>query len=385
MGTRKIYPACSINAMANGGTGPLVPYRKDFINLESLDISVEHPGWRRKGGDQGGPFLQTSVRHEISPGSINHGTYQGPYVVDTSLGNSAYGFPGVFTDAQLATIGTTAIARSIPTNPSSQLATALGEVAKDGIPHVIGSTAFKNQVHTAKKAGDEYLNYEFGWLPLVSDIRKFAHAVKHRHTIMKSYIKGSDKRIRRSYDYPRPFNGFYPLQSSFNSISYINTTSALVGDTHVTDTADWHQWFSGAFRYHIPLSVSNGDKMAYWNAEATKILGLELTPEVVWNLAPWSWAVDWFTNTGDIMHNISRLGKDGLVLEYGYMMDNSYSERSITFTPIPSLNASSSYYKRRQETKKRIPATPYGFGFHFDGLSNTQKAVIAALGLSRAF
>jgi hypothetical protein len=386
MGKRRTYIVASINAMGNGGTGPLVPVRKDFVNIENIDISVGHPGWRWGGGDRGGPFLQTSLRYEISPGHINHTTYVGPYVVDGSLGDPPYwSTAGPTPNSSLFGMGATAISRCMPTNPAFDMSTAIGEVTNDGLPHVIGSSAFKSQVRTAKKAGDEYLNYEFGWLPLVSDLRKFAHAVKHRHEIMQSFIKGSDRKIRRGYEIPRTPEGYYPKSSSFNSIYYINTTSQLIGTTHVTDSADSHQWFKGAFRYHVPVSVSHGNKAAYWYAESKKILGLELTPEVVWNLAPWSWAIDWFTNTGDVMHNISRLGKDGLVLEYGYIMCNNFVERSIAFEPIPSLNASNSFYRRRSESKQRIPATPYGFNLSYGGLSSTQQAVITALGLSRAF
>lgn len=385
MGKVRISKVATIKAMANGGAGPLTPLVKDYFSVFDLGISVEHPGWRNKGGDQGGPFQQVSTKQIVSPGNCDHGTYKGNYVVTTSLGESPFGFPGFTSQGDLNTYGATAISRCIPTNPAFSMSTAIGELSRDGLPQVIGSTAFKNQVHTAKKAGDEYLNYEFGWLPLVSDLRKFAHAVKHRDSIMAAHIKGSDKLIRRGYDLPRPFNGFFPLQRSFNSISYINTTSALSGGTNVTDRADLRYWFKGAFRYHVPLSVTHREKAAYWKAEASKILGLELTPEVVWNLAPWSWAADWFTNTGDVMKNISRLGKDGLVLEYGYLMANSFTERTIVFTPNPSINASGSYYQVRQESKQRVPATPYGFGLNYAGLSNTQKAVIAALGLSRAF
>jgi len=36
------------------------------------------------------------------------------------------------------------------------------------------------------------------------------------------------------------------------------------------------------------------------------------------------------------------------------------------------------------ETKRRIPATPYGFGLKWDEFSSRQKAIIAALGISRS-
>jgi hypothetical protein len=33
--------------------------------------------------------------------------------------------------------------------------------------------------------------------------------------------------------------------------------------------------------------------------------------------------------------------------------------------------------------KQRLPATPFGFGLTFDGLSTKQKAILTALGITR--
>jgi hypothetical protein len=276
--------------------------------------------------------------------------------------------------------GTTAIARTLPTNPAAQMSTAFGELAKDGLPHVIGSTAFKEQVRTARKAGDEYLNYQFGWLPLVSDLRKFAHAVKHRDDIMQGYVKYSRKQIRRRYAFPAD-EGERSGQVGHALFAISSGHSCLA---KYTDTYKREVWFSGAYKYYVPSY--DEDKFGYYRAQATKILGLELTPEVVWNLAPWSWAIDWFTNTGDVLHNISRLGKDGLVMRYGYVMARYLSTREVIAEGTGTYTRGfASYYKVSNVNMTRMPATPYGFGLTFNGLSNTQKAIIAALGLTRAF
>jgi hypothetical protein len=122
------------------------------------------------------------------------------------------------------------------------------------------------------------------------------------------------------------------------------------------------------------------DKFQDWMSMTDHLLGVKVTPETVWNIAPWSWAADWFANTGDIMTNISNLGKDGLVMQYGYSMMERVlrSESKARFDGILT--------KRTQETvhKRRMPATPYGFGVNLSTLSPKQVAIIAALGLSRS-
>lgn len=349
-----------------------------YVNQFDRLISTEHPGWRSQ-SDGGGPFLLISTKHECSPGTINKPTLIGNIVVPSVVTQPAYTAPVNPGNSYGNTKGATAISRVLPTNPAAQLSTALGELTKDGLPSVIGSTAFKEQVRLAKKAGDEYLNYEFGWLPLVSDLRKFAHAVKHRHEIMHGYLKYSDKQIRRRYDFPP--SGAAP--TSLTTTGYLDAQFGLPVTVAMTNTNLVEEWFSGSFRYHIPTPQM--DKWGYYRAEASKILGLELTPEVVWNLAPWSWAVDWFTNTGDVLHNISRLGSDGLVMRYGYQMYRNTSTREYNSTGTGVTAGFSSHYKKTESVKIRWRASPYGFGLTWGALSSAQQAVIVALGLSRAF
>lgn len=357
-----------------------------FMDTSEILISQEHPSWRRK-SDGGGPFLMVQTKNEVAPGFLNNTLHRGPYVGTAFLGeggqSGAFAIPTIMSDSAMFAKGTTAIARSLPTNPAAQLSTALGELGKDGLPSIIGSTAFKQQVSTAKKAGNEYLNYEFGWLPLVSDLKKFAHAVKHRDEIMHGYLKYSDKQIRRSYDFPSTEG-----TASYSGNGSIDLNTSMYTRADLVYSYKSREWFSGAFRYHVPTPVGFAGKVAYYKAEASKILGLELTPEVVWNLAPWSWAADWFANTGDVIHNISRLGKDGLVMRYGYQMRYAEASREILYFPrsdYPLTAGFNSRWKKTNSISQRVRATPYGFGLTFNGLNNTQKAVVAALGLSRAF
>jgi hypothetical protein len=117
-----------------------------------------------------------------------------------------------------------------------------------------------------------------------------------------------------------------------------------------------------------------------------EILGLDLTPSTLWNLAPWTWAVDWFSNAGDVISNMSDWQDDGLVLRYGYMMEHSRATYAYTFEGPTGLNGS----LRPQpvvyvsESKRRVKATPFGFGLTWGGLTPIQLAIAAALGISKS-
>jgi hypothetical protein len=120
---------------------------------------------------------------------------------------------------------------------------------------------------------------------------------------------------------------------------------------------------------------------------ASHLLGIELTPETLWNLAPWSWAVDWFSNTGDVVSNLTSWSSDGLVMHYGYMMEHSIVTRNYYSRGSRFLFANGSSAPDLRfvtETKQRVRANPFGFNATWSGLSPVQTAIAAALGLSRS-
>jgi len=129
--------------------------------------------------------------------------------------------------------------------------------------------------------------------------------------------------------------------------------------------------------------------MARAAAKAGPLLGIELTPEVIWNASPWTWAVDWFSNAGDVVSNVSDWSTDGLVLRHGYIMEHIVTtvqyalDRPTRIKPLGSIFASpvTAYL----ETKRREKATPFGFEIGWNGLSPRQLAIAAALGITRVF
>jgi len=125
--------------------------------------------------------------------------------------------------------------------------------------------------------------------------------------------------------------------------------------------------------------------MSRFGLLAKNVFGLNISPDVLWQLAPWSWAVDWFSNTGDVIQNISQRATDGLVMRYGYLMENTITEDSYTRPVSPFKNGSpSGTITLITESKVRRRANPFGFGVSWSGLSPKQLSIAAALGLSRS-
>jgi hypothetical protein len=355
--------------------------------ISEICVDQVHP-WNPRGratrGDLGGPL-------ELTRSAVTYGatvTLNNSLIVGTV---GAKGYTGWFagsTGSSMVTVpslqawSATAVARSTPTSPVAGLANFLGELRADGLPKIPGAEARATTL-SARAAGSEYLNVEFGWLPFVSDIRKFAWAVKNSKRVIDDYRKGSDKKIRVRYGGQGDSSSVSSSGSGFAVPSIANIpTFVEIDERHETNRK-----FSGAFRYHIPMGNSQYDNLVRYEAYSNKLLGTRITPEVLWNLAPWSWAVDWFTNTGDVIHNISSLGSDGLVLQYGYATDVSRytSDLRARVTSTTAGIPAGTVLSRFDETKyiRRIGATPYGFGLDWDGFSARQIGVLAALGLTR--
>lgn len=380
--------------------------------------SENHPNWNsrvngRFTGDQGGPFLSTkkymrafSEAPITLTGSVDDNrnratywaTYNGPFL-PLHPGTLSNPFPPSLatSDSDLVKRGSEAIARVAPSNPAADLSVFLAETMKDGLPRLIGGT-FKKWLHSPPKQvrkdlAGEYLNYEFGWKPFVSDLLDLGHAVLNRDKIWAQYEKDAGKPVRRSYEFEPQDDtiseifktAVSPWTNPFNS-SLRDQSVPVTGQIVRTQRVQRRQWFSGAFCYTLPpQDGSLRSEIAMNVIQAKKILGASLTPEVVWNLAPWSWAIDWFSNTGDQLKNLSNWIIDGQILLYGYMMEHTIVTHTYTFVGPTTFRSPARPWDLIfvHETKKRIQASPYGFGISWDSLTPRQLAIAASVGVTR--
>nr|QDH91371.1 MAG: hypothetical protein H2RhizoLitter491512_000003 [Leviviridae sp.] len=379
-----------------------------------VTTSEGHP-WRGRSNspsfDVGGPFTSTKRSVEFIGNSYNdietpsrangddvYYHFRGHLMPSNPSGLS---FPGTIdsSDTVLSNKGAVAVSRCSPTNPVANLATFLGELAKDGIPAIPGSRTWEAKALALKNAGDEFLNVVFGWEPLKSDVLDTAKAVSHADSVLKQFERDAGKMVRRAYTFDTVVNDGAPQAIQLNDTPYIGVDSSGIlwnaasilgtGTIWRTNKTVRRMWFSGGFTYHLPTGYVSRKKLKGAALEAKRVFGLDLTPEVLYNLAPWSWALDWITNVGDVIHNITQYIQYGQVMRYGYIMENTIStdiysyqqtgqgDREITRPVLPMMVL-------RTETKKRRGANPFGFGLTWDGLTATQQAIAAALGLSHS-
>lgn len=305
-----------------------------------------------------------------------------------------YGYPepAPSSNWELMAKGTTAIARVKPTNSIADLSVSLAELYREGLPKFPGRSQWESRAQIARGAGSEYLNTQFGWLPLVSEIKNLATVVRDGDKIWRQYVRDSGRLVRRRYEFPdvisssilKEESGVFPYPSPS---SYFFENNSAGGELTVMRHKRQRTWFSGAFTYYLPKEEEGiVGRFTEASAKARKLYGLTLDPEVLWNLTPWSWATDWFANTGDLISNLSDFATDGLLLRYGYMMEETIVSDEYTLSGLKwacnPAGPSSITCSVVTKTLKRVKATPYGFGLTFEDFSPRQIAIMAALGIT---
>jgi hypothetical protein len=295
--------------------------------------------------------------------------------------------------------GAEAVSQVAPTNPNGEAATALGEIVKDGLPSVPGIQTWKQRTNIARAAGSEYLNAVFGWMPLVKEVSNVSNNVAHSDTILQNYRANSGGTVRREFSFPveqsektesligaptviATGNTAFP----FGGLGYFDSTK-IVRTIKVKSKC----WFSGAFTYQVPPSSDYDDRLRYAADQAHHLLGTDLTPDVLWELTPWSWAIDWFSNAGEVVNNFTNMALQGLVMRYGYIMREDSVTMTQSFAPEGSGLVPEPFKVHKAcppstieiVSKVRRPANPFGFGIGWEGLSPTKLAITAALGITR--
>jgi hypothetical protein len=295
---------------------------------------------------------------------------------------------------QMFAKGSDAIKRSMPGQSEVDLLLAAGELRKDGLPSIPGAQLLMGWRRPVKELSGEYLNFMFGVKPLVSDLAGLARIARSQAQVIQQMTRDGNRRVRRRYNYPPEKTVATTVMSttarpgSWGNLYAGGISSGTL--TRVTRTeSEW--WFSGAFQQYIPQGDTLLEKSIRVLDETDRLIGVKPTPEVIWNLSAWTWLFDWFVSAGSAVSNLSRMGSDRIIMQYGYIMHHTLVENKYILTGC-RVTASSGYNDvpinrietiAKYERKARAHAFPYGFGVTWSDLTETQSAILTALGLSR--
>lgn len=293
--------------------------------------------------------------------------------------------------------GPRAIKATRPTAPVADLAVTLAELKREGFPHQRSTP--KKLKRSLKERGviktiaDSHLAVEFGWKPLLGAVGDTLSAVVRSDEIIKQYQRDSGKTIRRGYVFPseRKVEVLTPKPGRVGLVSNSSGPRSLFKDENTygllteTITTERQVWFSGAYTYYLQQGGSIFEKAERYGQLANKLLGLRVTPEVLYNLTPWSWLADWNANIGMNIANATALSSDGLVLRYGYLMVTTVTTHTCSVAgPITKSGDPGPWTTSWIVTRKeRFKASPYGFGSDPASYTDRQWSILGALGLSK--
>ncbi len=357
----------------------LLRYRKDQQSLRNVDLG--HPFAKESVSLSMPSVIHTEAQLTPSVRVIFDGVFAPSTDYKLAMQQVAAGrFPaiptGLGTDRfALWGLGSTAIARSLPQVPQFSLFRFIGEL-RAGMPRLPGKVIAESR--KVRNVGGEYLNVQFGLMPTVSDIQNLIEvlgnpalraAVKHQlyeeHRVRKTIDKGTVSTSR-------------PLTGAEMS-SIVGAHSSGIAGTLETRKS-FRIWSSCSFVYH---QVEMFDQLLTDLDRKMGGVGVVPTAIDIWNLVPWSWLVDWFTNFNHVITNLSYLGRDGLRLQRGYIMgtfedvETTTQRRTFMNVPISTTGV------RTFERKYRVRASPFGFGLTWKDFDPFQLSILGALGISR--
>lgn len=389
---------CGTSIDTSGDTAPST--RAEVVSAGTLRLGDHghygYPNFPDK-GNVGGPFDVTIYREERIPSQSFETRQYHPK--DRHFGE--YGYIGFLTvDAPPGVRNTLhninpeahmaeAYSKMKPTKPEFQALNSVFEL-KD-VPMMLKSRF--NQ-HNLKEMNNFYLALQFGWLPLLRDVRNLVSLQREAQKRLRQLLRDNGRPIRRNIvlldDTTRqkftPYTGEYGLLNrGFKTMLW--RSDGLSGQT--SEFIQTRTWASARYRYWLPP----GPRDIAWKRKMMhRLYGLRVTPSVVYNMIPWSWLVDWFTNAGDMISNLDVGVADRLAADYFYIM--SSHEISRERYGWGALNGDLGPYnkvvfstvtKASEIRKTRFRGNPFGLPANtaLSSLTPHQLSILGALGLSR--
>jgi len=362
-------------------------YSRDVKSLIASEGHYGYPDFPTY--DVGGPFrLLHNYMQVTTLGAVKlHGSgayaahhYVGD-VIGSDLGSTC---PALSGDG--SSYGSDAFRRMKPTKPTFNGLNAIYEMRE--VPDMLRQRFLHKGLNAIP---DYWLALQFGWKPLLSDIRsmvqfqqnaakKLAWLLRHNGKPVRTRVVLQDNTsestpILTDWDRPNPLGSF--VTNFFTGATPHSEKRTITRDT---------VWASAQYRYWLP----DGPKDIVWHAAMmARLFGLNPSPAVIWRAMPWTWLSDWFFNVGNILDNMETGVANRLAADYFYVMRELTQETKKDFfgtcldDPSNKLVPYHLTSTLGTNLKTRLSGDPFGFSTNPNGLNATQLSILGALGKSR--
>lgn len=313
------------------------------------------------------------------------------------------------TRPDLKAVGQQLYSSAAPTSEVFDLANFVGEL-REGFP-TMAPFLLKQKADAFRSVGAGYIQTQFGWIPFLRDMQNAGLALKQatevlqrpsgimrrsrrrkptitstEGTVTSAYISTPNSALPAWSAQQLPIAPVAPEDANGNVYyGLASETSGYRGSHYSGETTKVERWFDGEFVQlpHIGFDPDN------FLSRLNELVDPRIDPETLWNLAPWSWLVDWHLRIGDSIAANLLAVDDRVHSVYAYAMQttthsvfNSFrvdSVRNATLVGPTEWGA-----VQRTTMKQRVRANPYGFtAGGADALNESQLAILAALGLTK--
>lgn len=204
------------------------------------------------------------------------------------------------------------LADSLPTAKAFTLTRSIAEL-KD-LPMLYKNTLelykLNPSLRTSKGLGGQYLNFQFGWKPLVKDILTMLEIPAQ---ITKEVNRLIDRRgVPTTFRAKKKMLDMGIQTLAGNSETLQNETFVSNGQI---SSRKWELRSAITYTLRFPsvdVPVLRSDLI-------NQKWGLDPDPADVYNLVPWSWLVDWFSGLGQYVDLMNALAHDQSLFNYGYL------------------------------------------------------------------
>lgn len=248
---------------------------------------------------------------------------------------------------------------------------------------------------SSRTVGQDWLSYHFGWAPFVRDLYKLQNLYRNYDRAFARLRRQNNKWTKRYGSVLQEYsqtdvndhwseNGpnLYPTLTSANYRFPVSGRPLKFGNWIDYKLSARSVWYEAVQKFYVPIYDRVGQSEYHRRMATIRSLGLTVSPSVVWNLLPWSWMADWFSNAGSIANNITNTIQNGLTSKYAYIMSHQKVQHITEHTAYFAPGDRTFRFGKLIESKRRWHASPFGFGLKSGTLSPYQWSILGALGLS---
>lgn len=210
-----------------------------------------------------------------------------------------------------------------------------------------------------EKTPEYILAMNFGWAPLISDLGKlldFRQSLEERKAELRAMEYGTHLKRSLGTHLVKDIEegqGYFQLWEGVAVSDCIPGQPSLCIITAGQRTRETHKvWYTTNAKLVHPLPESSLDDLALVSA-----LGLGIRPELIWNMVPWSFLIDYFANVGDVLslyggaipHKVTRMN---------LMISRRVRAELVNIRTAPKFSISGSGTLQRTNKSRYVYANP---------------------------